>query len=96
MSKHTPGPWQVNHWDKFQVCDADGEVRGCSPIALCVEGTPAERAANAKLIAAAPALLAALQAIVDEAGPVFGHNDKPGSINRMARTARLALAKVRA
>ena len=28
MSKHTPGPWQVNHTDASQVCDCDGEVRG--------------------------------------------------------------------
>jgi hypothetical protein len=63
MSQHTPGPWQVNHWDKTQVCDADGEVRGCAPIAYC-EGSMAERKANARLIAAAPELLAALQKLL--------------------------------
>jgi hypothetical protein len=61
--KHTPGPWQVNHEDPTQVCDADGEVRGCSPIAHCTVGTMAERKANAKLIAAAPEMLAALLAM---------------------------------
>lgn len=59
-TKHTPGPWQINFRDKRQVCDADGEVRGCSPIAHCV-GSGA--IANARLIASAPALLAALQAL---------------------------------
>lgn len=39
-------------------------------------------------------LLAALQAIVDEAGPNFGRDDGLGSINRMSRIARLAIAKV--
>lgn len=61
---HTPGPWQVNHADKTQVCDADGVTRGCSPVAVCLVGKMAERRANARLIAAAPALLAALLDLV--------------------------------
>ncbi len=55
-AKHTPGPWQVTHEDPTQVCDADGEMRGCSPIAYCTVGTRAERKANAKLIAEAPVM----------------------------------------
>jgi len=55
-AKHTPGPWQVTHEDPTQVCDADGGVRGCSPIAYCTVGTRAERKANAKLIAEAPVM----------------------------------------
>ena len=31
-TNHTPLPWQVNSTDKFQVCDSDGEVRGCATI----------------------------------------------------------------
>jgi hypothetical protein len=64
MSKHTPGPWQVNHWDHLQVCDSSDE-RGCAPIAHIVKtGEPKPRAediANARLIAAAPDLLEALK-----------------------------------
>ena len=42
---------------------------------------------------AAADMLAALQSIVDEAGPQFGHDDGPGTINRISRVSRLALAK---
>jgi hypothetical protein len=59
---HTPGPWQVNFRDDTQVCDADGEVRGCAPIAFC-KGSHHEARSNARLIAAAPDLLAALEAL---------------------------------
>ncbi len=64
--KHTPGPWQVNHNDPLHVCDADGESRGCSPIAfvqVANDGRWAARA-NARLIAAAPDLLEALQSVL--------------------------------
>lgn len=57
-AKFTPGPWQHNHLDFLQICDADGEVRGCAPIAHIAGGkngeTRAEARANARLIAAAP------------------------------------------
>lgn len=59
-TQHTPGPWQVNSFDPLQICDTDGEWRGCAPIAT-THGNAAEARANARLIAAAPALLAALQ-----------------------------------
>ena len=60
--KHTPGPWQVRHFNPTEVCDCDGEIRGCSGIARTSTNSPMpERVANAKLIAAAPDLLAALQ-----------------------------------
>lgn len=63
VAKHTPGPWQVNHNDPTQVCDSDGAIRGCAPVAQCSVGTAAERKANARLIAAAPSMLVALQQI---------------------------------
>lgn len=65
--KYTPGPWQVGKFNKEMICDCDGEARGCSPIAY-VEGTAAEKRANARLIAAAPELLAALQKAVRYGG----------------------------
>lgn len=46
---NTKTPWQVNSRDPSQVCDADGEVRGCAPIAT-MHGTAAEKRANAKFI----------------------------------------------
>lgn len=71
MSKHTPGPWEVStngtDWD---VCAPDGgdmlvDLRGCE-----------NAEANARLIAAAPDLLAALRDLVQYADP---RNDKCGS-----------------
>lgn len=38
-------------------------------------------------------LLAALYAIVEEAGPSFGQTDGPGTINRISYKARQAIAK---
>jgi hypothetical protein len=32
-TSHTPTPWQVNHGDPLQVCDAS-DIRGCAPIAV--------------------------------------------------------------
>lgn len=58
-TKHTPGPYR----DLFQVCDADGEKRGCAPIAI-MRGTTAEKRANVRLIAAAPDLYETLQEIM--------------------------------
>ena len=63
--KHTPGPWQINNFDPFQVCDADGEARGCAAIAV-MHGTAKEKRANARLIAAAPELLAALECLLGD------------------------------
>jgi len=54
--KHTPGPWQINQFNSSQVCDSDGEGRGCAPIAFAW-GTESEQRANSRLIAAAPDLL---------------------------------------
>jgi hypothetical protein len=91
MNRHTPGPWQVNHRDHFQVCDADGEVRGCSEVAYCSVGTFAERAANACLIAAAPDLLAALQQIDRLSREYCGDTDMRLILGDIAR---MAMAKV--
>lgn len=86
-AKHTPGPWQVNHADPFQVCDADGETRGCAPIAT-MHGTYAEKRANARLIAAAPELMEALErcnSLLKIAEGQF-----PGAFNSKVRDATLA------
>lgn len=57
MSKHTPGPWDVNEGDfgiyQLETSDQIAEVFSHHP--------PAELEANARLIAAAPELLEALK-----------------------------------
>jgi hypothetical protein len=47
---------------------------------------------EAELIQQNAALLAALQAIIEEAGSQMGLDDGPGSVNRMAYIARQAVA----
>ena len=54
LNKHTPGPWSVDPDRPFLVID-DGH----NPASVAyIEGDGAEAAANARLIAAAPDLLA--------------------------------------
>ncbi len=76
MSDHTPGPWTVSRDSSTSVCvlarradiDHMRVVRyGCpealDPVAIC-HGATETRKANARLIAAAPELLAACKSIV--------------------------------
>lgn len=78
--KHTRGPWQVTGIDKKSDTEAYVKVRGTIIGAkfkiadipfLTVEGASFEEEeaqANARLIAAAPELLEALEAIVEDVG----------------------------
>lgn len=63
MAKHTPGPW--THSEDGVIVDAAGKQ--------LASVFPRDRAANARLIAAAPDLLeacrAALYGVVDRGGP---------------------------
>ncbi len=62
MSAHTPGPWEVWVFDRTaQTCVRTGPRERAGLIATC---TGEERDANALLIAAAPALLTALELFV--------------------------------
>jgi len=59
MSKHTPGPWVIDHYRQIKA--------GAPPRTILVEGVALpqvatlESAANARLIASAPDLLEALK-----------------------------------
>lgn len=68
MAKHTPGPWKVRkEWqgDGKEVYP-DVKVKIGQPSELCVvDGIYEECAANARLIAAAPDLLAKCVKVVD-------------------------------
>ena len=82
---HTPAPWHVSNGVQIR-----SEHHQIAKVWMMRSG---EGNANARLIAASPAMLKALQAILEEAGPQFGHDDGPGCINRIARFARLAIAE---
>lgn len=63
MAGHTPGPWEAV--DSMTVrgpfAMGDSDKPGLLVASLPVELPPGERAANARLIAAAPAMLETLQ-----------------------------------
>lgn len=63
QTKHTPGPWAVES-DTDIVSDSGDFVASCHEPGSDV--STAREYANARLIAAAPDLLAALQAIMDD------------------------------
>lgn len=75
MSAHTPGPWDpAANWPHgmSMVCHHDGS--GWRPVADCaVSGDAAE--ANARLIAAAPELLEALQLVADLSSQEWQESD---------------------
>ena len=95
-SKHTPGPWVVE-WNgdarKGMVIRAPAAGRPSAPNpGVCrVYDVLPEREENGKLIAAAPDLLAALQAMLERytVNTPDGYSDPGGDITR----ARAAVAK---
>lgn len=70
MSKHTPGPWEIGEQDsngRVSIKDATPIIQtgGCWDIAAVWNDVRADEAKpNARLIAAAPELLAALSSMV--------------------------------
>lgn len=63
MSKHTPGPWVKGVMSDYVAKSASGEIIAELP---CSKASSEERAANARLIAAAPDLLGALKRAMNE------------------------------
>lgn len=64
MSKYTPGPWRIGGKEKRVIFAANGDVVARTAAYGEQSETPDAEAGNAALIAAAPALLAALECIV--------------------------------
>lgn len=86
-TQHTPGPWNYSG-----PCEITGRysIFHNGPLAYCADTTakPGDGEANARLIAAAPDLLAALQNVA----ACFDANDPDSMANAMA-DARAAIAK---
>mgnify|MGYP003341995656 CR=1 FL=1 len=91
MNTHTPGPWK--HYD-----DSENSVHRHEIVALgktvariyCTNGAQIEDAANARLIAAAPDLLEALQEILEQPNYTW---DKEKILQEVKRIAGSAIAK---
>lgn len=88
-SKHTPGPWAVNGWS---VTIGNWSISTAMPRATIEESD-----ANARLIAAAPELLEALnwalKNLEEIALPEFEKQGRVTSINNAIEKARAAIAK---
>jgi hypothetical protein len=92
MSAHTPGPWTDRAIDESQwsIYDSRGwSVAQAHQIkVLSSDLKQAERTANARLIAAAPDLLEALQILMSD----MGHLSMKGHMDA-AKKARAAITK---
>lgn len=95
-TKHISGPWIAE--DDQSIYAADGDGRRL--IAECHAGHKEERAANARLIAAAPALLSALEAakeVLETAKQYFPKSIKNGDrfslLNVLANAVNPAITK---
>lgn len=97
MSEHTPGPWTVsdkNSYDDFNIRDGDKRVVAQAIHPWTVDNAADEVAANARLIAAAPDLLAALEAVVRDVERV-AKNDViwPATLKQARAAIRKATAE---
>ena len=98
-TKHTPGPWRVSTANPLQVnTDKGGDSVGVAesqkynaPNTFC---DPNEAEANAKLIAAAPELLEALDGLLLTVGmTAFKHEGQRAVLQEACDIARAAIAK---
>jgi hypothetical protein len=65
MSKHTPGPWKARYMGAIgAMTDATPDAHCLRIIARAISDDKEERDANARLIAAAPALAEALSGLL--------------------------------
>ena len=100
MSKHTPGPWKEDAWvgtDPYDDPDGPfvevGNVRW-SPNKVDVPAA-IEQTANARLIAAAPELLEALEKVIREYTKSLYNSDRALYLGRAVNAAEKAIAKAK-
>jgi hypothetical protein len=96
MSAHTSGPWHVVTGPcRFDHPDTSADVRGSQNEHISDCGCHDQAIANARLIAAAPDLLAALKEFVDDIEARWDMNSpstNPG-IKQCVEQAKAAIAK---
>ena len=88
MTEHTPGPWEVNGNHRLDICAGNAGV-----VATVLAPTTVNGKANARLIAAAPDLLAALEVFVGLCPMCYSGQE---CLDDNCHMARAAIAKARA
>lgn len=91
MTQHTPGPWEARHWGAADHEMEDGETAFIVTAAES-SGLLSRSNADARLIAAAPDLLAALKALL----PVAEAFERQASKGAGGRRGGAVFAAVRA
>jgi hypothetical protein len=91
MSSHTPGPWVYDSGVFYAQCQLDKNNQTYEyPIAETLSGRPEDEEANARLIAAAPDLLAALEMLL---ALVETNEARQGFASHQGNVARDAIKK---
>ncbi len=95
---HTPGPWIITDRDADSLKITSPDYGRIAMLHDPINGV-SELEANARLIAAAPELLSALQDLLEAYAPLAEDTVKkfgPDALHSAVKSARLALAKVNA
>lgn len=104
--RHTPGPWVADHTGDYaddpakvvKICYPDGQQRHLAKVYDCYLPGDGDGDANARLIAAAPDLLAALEDLVGLAAAAMHDANRDGGEyddGVELAAARAAIAKAR-
>jgi hypothetical protein len=87
MGGHTPGPWKVTNFN--DIMDDEGDTF----VGVSFRSGSKERAANARLIAAAPDLLKSLKETLHLASAYGPEGKSPREENSVLDRARATIAK---
>jgi hypothetical protein len=96
-TQHTPGPWKIADRTRYPWWNVTTQAGDYVAEVECDPDAPDESHANARLIAAAPELLAALNGVVNEFDRMNASRDdydKLGETSGMS-WARIIIAKVK-
>lgn len=94
-TQHTPGPWFA---DGHYICSAEPDIYARQIAVTCDDGITgnSERIANARLIAAAPELLEALNGLFEQCSMIhkqWGDGDNTRAADAAIAAGRAAIAR---
>lgn len=93
---YTKGPWEIDDWNGDRLVRSYTNVNKNDELIAEIFGLKKQRLANAKLIAAAPELLEALQILLKEqpkASSISNGEVDPMSYSMAIKIAKQAIAK---